>query len=453
MAYIPNTPQDQAAMLRAIGVGSVEELLREIPSEVRSQAPPDLGEGLSELELLHTFSALAGQNVHTGTHTFFLGGGAYDHYIPSVVGHLVSRSEFYTAYTPYQAEMSQGLLQSIYEYQSMICELTGLDVANASLYDGSSALAEAALMACRITRREKLLLSQTVHPRYRQVVRTYLSGLKIAVEEIPSRDGRTALDDLKARLSPDCAAVLVQHPNFYGGLETVREIQALAHDRGALMVVLADPLSLGVLAAPGEYGADIAVGEGQALGNPLNFGGPFLGFCATREVYLRQLPGRIVGATVDRDGHRGYCLTLQAREQHIRRQRATSNICTNQALVAIAATIYLATMGRDGLREVGLQCLHKAREAHRRICQLPGFSEVFSAPFFKEFVVKTPCPPSEINRKLLAAGIVGGLDLGRFDPDLENHMLWCVTEKRTIQEVERLVEALSRICAPGEPDA
>ena len=345
--------------------------------------------------------------------------------------------------------MSQGLLQSIYEYQTMICEITGLDVSNASMYDGASALAEAALMAIRITKKRRLLVSKTVHPLYRQVLATYLSGLKISLREIPEKDGRTDLERLEKALSKDSAAVLIQHPNFLGCLEEVHRVGELAHRRGALYVAAVDPIALGVLSPPGEYGADIAVGEGQALGSPLNFGGPYLGFLTTRSETMRQMPGRVVGATVDRKGRRGYCLTLQAREQHIRRERATSNICTNQALVALAAAVYLATMGKEGLREVGEQCLQKAHYARERICGLPGFEAVFAAPFFKEFVVKTPVPPSRINRKLLKSRIVGGLDLGRFDRRYKNHMLWCVTEKRTAGEIDRLMEALSPYSRKG----
>lgn len=447
MEYIPNTLQDQEEMLSTIGVSSIEELIADIPRELRLKRALAIPEPLSEIELRRQMSGLAQQNAHTDAYTFFLGGGAYDHYIPSVVSHLISRSEFYTSYTPYQAEMSQGLLQSIYEYQTLICEITGLDVANASMYDGASALAEAALMACRITKRSRLLVSKAIHPHYLQVVRTYLSGLRSPLWEIPHMDGRTDLQALSKALASSAsagyAAVLIQHPNFFGCLEEVQEIGQLAHTQGALLVVIVDPLSLGLLLPPGGYGADIAVGEGQALGNAMSFGGPYLGVFSTRKDYMRQMPGRIVGATLDKKGQRGYCLTLQAREQHIRRERATSNICTNQALMALAATVYLATMGREGLREVGEQCLQKATYAKNKICEIPGFEPAYSAPFFKEFVVKTPLAPSRINKKLLNHKIIGGLDLGLYDRRHKNHMLWCVTENRTREEIDRLAEVLS----------
>jgi glycine dehydrogenase subunit 1 len=450
MEYIPNTRQDQKAMLAATGVSDLEELLLDIPSAVRLNRSLAIPDALSELELRSEMSALARTNAHTDGHTYFLGAGAYDHYIPSVVPHLMGRSEFYTSYTPYQAEMSQGSLQSIYEFQTMICEVTGLDVSNASMYDGASALAEAALMACRITKRNRIVMSKAIHPHYRQVVRTYMSGLRSPLQELPSRDGKIDLDELSKILeqssaSGGCAAVLVQHPNFLGCLEEVQKIGQLAHTHGTLLVVMVDPISLGLLSAPGEYGADIALGEGQPLGNAVSFGGPYLGFLATKGEFMRQMPGRIVGATVDKKGRRGYCLTLQAREQHIRRERATSNICTNQALMALAATIYLATMGRAGLREVGEQCLQKSHYAQKKICEIPGFELAYTTPFFKEFVVKTTTSPSRINKKLLKSGIIGGLDLGWYDRQLKNRMLWCVTEKRTREEIDRLVTVLSSL--------
>jgi glycine dehydrogenase subunit 1 len=443
MEYIPNTRQDQQAMLSRIGVQDLEALLTDIPREVRLNKPLAIPESRSELELKRGMSDMARANAHTDGYTSFLGAGAYDHYIPSVVSHLMSRSEFYTSYTPYQAEMSQGLLQSIYEFQSMICEITGLDVANASMYDGASALAEAALMACRITRRNRMVMSKAIHPHTRQVVKTYLSGLRSPLHEIPYRDGRTDLEALAKVLTEDCAAVLIQHPNFFGSLEEVQEIGRLVQARGVLLVVMVDPISLGLLSPPGAYGADIAVGEGQALGNAISFGGPYLGFFAAKKDYMRQMPGRIVGATVDKKGRKGYCLTLQAREQHIRRERATSNICTNQALMALAATVYLATMGREGLRDVGEQCLQKSHYAQKKICAIPGFELAYTAPFFKEFVVKTPLPPSRIHKKLLKSEIIGGLELGQYDRKLKNQILWCVTEKRTKEEIDRLAAVLS----------
>jgi glycine dehydrogenase subunit 1 len=317
-----------------------------------------------------------------------------------------------------------------------------MDVANASMYDGASALAEGALMACRVTKRSHLVVPETIHPHARAVVTTYLQGISHPIHRIPSRDGRVDRAALEAAVTDKTAAVLLQHPNFFGNLEDVAAVAKIAHARGALVVASVDPLSLGVITPPGTWGADVAVGEGQALGNAMSFGGPYVGFMATKTDFMRQIPGRIVGATVDTKGRPGYCLTLQAREQHIRRERATSNICTNQALMALTASIYMATLGPAGLREVGEQCLAKARYAADRIAALPGYSRPFAAPCFKEFVVKTPRPPAELNARLLKAGIMGGLDLGAFDPAWAGLWLLCVTEKRTREEIDRLVAVL-----------
>jgi glycine dehydrogenase subunit 1 len=442
MEYIPNTPDDHKTMLATIGVERVEDLLREVPESVRLRRPLALPPALTELEVRREIGGLLGENAHAERLVCFLGAGAYDHAIPSIVPFLASRSEFSTSYTPYQAEMSQGLLQTIYEFQTMICELTGMDVANASMYDGASALAEGALMACRVTKRSHLVVPETIHPHARAVVTTYLQGISHPIHRIPSRDGRVDLMALEAEVTDETAAVLIQHPNFFGSLEDVEAVARIAHARGALVVASVDPLSLGVITPPGTWGADIAVGEGQALGNAMSFGGPYVGFMATKKDFMRQIPGRIVGATVDTKGRPGYCLTLQAREQHIRRERATSNICTNQALMALTASIYMATLGPAGLREVGEQCLAKARYAADRIAALPGYSRPFAAPSFKEFVVKTSRPPAELNARLLKAGIMGGLDLGAFDPSWAGLWLLCVTEKRTREEIDRLVVVL-----------
>jgi glycine dehydrogenase subunit 1 len=398
---------------------------------------------LTELEVRREIGSLLDRNTHADRHACFLGAGAYDHAIPSVVPFLASRSEFSTAYTPYQAEMSQGLLQTIFEFQTMVCELTGMDVANASMYDGASALAEGALMACRATKRAHLVAARTIHPHFRAVVSTYLQGIAHPIHDVGLADGRTDLKALEQTVTKETAAVLIQHPNFLGNLEEVEAIARIAHAQGALVVASVDPLSLGLLLPPGAWGADIAVGEGQALGNPMSFGGPFVGFMATKKDFMRQLPGRIVGATVDTKGRPGYCLTLQAREQHIRRERATSNICTNQALMALTASIYLATLGPHGLREVGEQCLAKAHYAADRITSVTGFSRPHHAPFFKEFVVRTPRPPAELNATLAKNGIIGGLDLGPFSPDWTNQWLLCVTEKRTREEIDRFTALLS----------
>lgn len=444
MEYIPNTKEQQQQMLKVIGVETIEDLLGDIPSEIRLTRGLQLPPPLSEPELKTEMLRLSEKNADLLHYASFLGAGAYDHYIPSVVGHLAFRSEFYTAYTPYQAEMSQGLLQTTYEFQTMICELTGMEVANASLYDGGTALAEAATMALRLTRRDKVLVSSTVHPGYRAVLKTYLSGRKSKVIELPSENGATDLTAAEKLLGDDVACVLIQTPNFLGCLESVEDLAQQTHRHGALLGVAADPVSLGLLKSPGEAGADITVGEGQGLGNGLNFGGPYLGFFATKREYVRQMPGRVVGATVDTQGRRGYCLTLQTREQHIKRERATSNICTNEALAALAATIYLSVMGRQGLREVGRLCLQKAHYLKHRLCDIKGFELAFQQPFFKEFVVKTPVPPSRLNQRLFKQKIIGGLDLGGVDRRLKNHWLVCVTEKRTQEEMNRFVETVKQ---------
>lgn len=442
MEYLPQTPHDQEEMLKTIGVASLEDLLREVPQAVRLKRPLRLSPPLSQFELIQEMEALSQKNTGANRHICFLGAGAYDHIIPPIVHHIISRSEFSTAYTPYQAEMSQGLLQAIYEYQTMISEITGMDVANASIYDGASALAEAALMALRITKRSTILLSDAIHPSYRQVAMTYLSGQKFPCTGIPLKDGRTDLDALKKVSWDTVAAVAIQHPNFLGCLEDAAAVERMAHRSGALLIIIADPLSLGLLKPPGEYGADIAVGEGQVLGSSLSFGGPYLGYFATRKDYVRQMPGRLVGATLDAAGRPGFCLTLQTREQHIRRERATSNICTNVTLTALAATVYLAALGTEGLKEVALSCLQKSHYAQAKMCALPEFERAFSPPFFKEFTIKSRRNPARINKKLLKAGILGGLDLGRFYPSLEGCLLFCVTEKRTKGEIDRLVDVL-----------
>ncbi len=443
MEYMPNTPDDHRTMLATIGVDRFEDLLKEIPASARLTRPLAVPPALTELEVRREIGGLLDRNTHADRHACFLGAGAYDHAIPSVVPFLASRSEFSTAYTPYQAEMSQGLLQTIFEFQTMVCELTGMDVANASMYDGASALAEGALMACRATKRSHLVAVRTIHPHFRAVVSTYLQGIAHPIHDVGLADGRTDLKALEQTVTKETAAVLIQHPNFLGNLEEVEAIARIAHAHGALVVAAVDPLSLGLLLPPGAWGADIAVGEGQALGNAMSFGGPFVGFMATKKDFMRQLPGRIVGATVDTKGRPGYCLTLQAREQHIRRERATSNICTNQALMALTASIYLATLGPHGLREVGEQCLAKAHYAADRISSVTGFSRPHQAPFFKEFVVRTPRPPAELNATLAKNGIIGGLDLGLFSPEWTNQWLLCVTEKRTRQEIDRFTALLS----------
>ncbi|MBQ27991.1 MAG: aminomethyl-transferring glycine dehydrogenase [Nitrospiraceae bacterium] len=437
------TPDEEQDMLKTIGVSSFEDLLVEVPRNIRVKGLLDLPPPQSELELRRRLKILANQNINADNTVCFLGAGAYDHSIPAIIPALASRSEFTTAYTPYQAERSQGLLQTIYEFQSMICGLTGHEVANASLYDGASALAEAALTAMRITKREQIVVSGTIHPHYRGVLKTYLTSVGKIIE-IPHANGVTNLKGVKDAINGNTAAVMLQSPNFYGCLEELSAGIQIAHDHKSLAVVSIDPIALGLLKPPSEFGANITIGEGQGLGNPLSYGGPYVGFFATRKEYVRQIPGRLVGRTIDTQGRRGFCLTLQTREQHIRRDRATSNICTNQALIALRSTIYLAVMGKHGLRAVAEQCLKKAHYTYQQLCNIPGVAPAFPHSFFKEFVVKLPCSPATVNQELLHAGIIGGLDLGSYDPALTNHMLISVTEKRTRDEIDRLVDTIAR---------
>ncbi|MEW6064440.1 MAG: aminomethyl-transferring glycine dehydrogenase subunit GcvPA [Bacillota bacterium] len=445
MRFIPHTEEERRQMLDLLGIEHTDRLFEEIPRDVRLNRELQVEGGLSEMELSRHMASLAGINTGVDETVCFLGAGAYDHYIPSAVKHILSRSEFYTAYTPYQPEISQGVLQSIFEYQSMICLLTGMDAANASMYDGASALAEAALMACAATRRDRVVVAKTVHPEYREVVRTYLYGYGIEISEAPFREGQTKVEDAAGLLDNKTAALLVQYPNFFGSVEDLAKLAEAAHAVGALLAVCADPIALGLLKSPGQCGADIVVGEGQSLGNPLSYGGPYLGFLACREKFLRKMPGRIVGQTVDVDGRRAYVMTLQAREQHIRRDKATSNICSNQALCALAATVYLSLVGRQGLRQVAELCLQKTAYARNLLSQLPGYQLPWQAPVFKEFVIKTKVAPDIINRELLKHNILGGLDLGRYYPELAGHMLFCVTEKRSRQEIDLLADRLGAL--------
>jgi len=442
--YIPNTDKEREEMLRAIGVEKIEELFADVPEKAR-YVEFRLPQPLSEAEILRELRQMAERNADLDHHVCFLGAGAYNHFVPSVVKHVISRAEFYTAYTPYQPEISQGTLQSIFEYQTMVCQLTGMEVANASHYDGATSMAEAALMAVNVFRkkRKKVIVSPAIHPEYRQVLRTYIRGTEITVTG--DEDLEADVDKITGLLDENTACLIIQNPNFFGQLEPVDGLAEKVHNAGALLVVVVDPISLGLFKPPGEYGADIVVGEGQSLGNAIAFGGPYLGLFATRMEYVRRMPGRLVGETVDAEGKRGFVLTLSAREQHIRREKATSNICTNQALCALAAGAYLATMGKQGLRRVAELCYHKAHYAAQRIAQLPGYELVGERPFFKEFVVRCPKPPAEINRRLLEHRIIGGYDLGRDYPHLKNCMLFCVTEMNTREEIDRLVEILSQI--------
>lgn len=437
------TEADKEAMLAAIGVDSVDDLFADIPASIRLDRSLHIPKGMAEAEVRRHMETLAAKNADVTKYACFLGAGAYDHLIPAAVGQLVSRSEFYTSYTPYQPEMTQGVLQATYEYQTHIAQLTGMDLANASIYDGATALAEAALVACAHTGREKVIIPQSVHPEYRQVVDTYLRHQNLQVIEVPYVDGVTDMERLAELLDDTVAAVVVQQPNFFGSLEEAPAFSRLAEKHGALLIsCTTDPLTLGLLEPPGAFGAHIAVGEGQSLGNPLSFGGPHLGFFAARDDLVRRIPGRIAGATVDKDGTPGYVLTLQTREQHIRRERATSNICTNQALNAIAAAVYLTLLGKQGVRDVAHQCLQKAHYAQRMITSLPGFEAAWERPFFHEFVVRTTADPEELVQRLLEHQIIGGLPLGRFYPELSDCMLFCVTEARTKEEIDRLAAAL-----------
>ena len=421
-------------MLRTLGIGSVEELFTDIPEKYRNPVM-DLPTPLSELELRRELESMAAINLHPGRVAWFLGAGAYNHFIPAIVRSIISRGEFLTAYTPYQAEVSQGTLQATYEFQTMVCNLLAMEVADAGMYDGASALAEAALMACRITGRGRVAVLDTVSPTYRQVIDTYTGPQRIQVGALNAGAPQIAGDD---------ACLVVQYPNFFGYIDDMASLEKLAHGSGALLVVSVNPVAMGMLKPPGEFGADIVTGEGQPLGIPLSYGGPYVGLLASRMEYVRQMPGRVAGRTVDSQGRTGYVLTLSTREQHIRRERATSNICTNQALMTLAATVYLAAMGTDGLRQVAELCYHKAHYAASLIGRIPGFSLPVQGTFFNEFVVGCPVPPEDINRALLEKDMIGGLDISGAIP---NAMLMCVTEMNTREEIEALVSALSQFAS------
>ncbi len=445
MRYIPNTEPQRAEMLRTIGADSVEALLARVPAAARLARPLDLPPPLAEPDLVRHLRELAGRNGHADEYVSFLGAGAYDHYVPSVVSHILGRSEFYTAYTPYQPEASQGTLRAIYEYQTMITELTGMDVANASVYDGGSALAEAALMAHAVTDRSEILVSGAVHPHYRRVLATYASGPRLRVREVPWGDGATDIEALGRLLTDKTACLILQYPNFLGCLEDLPLAAEAAHARGALFVVAVDPIALGLLRPPGAAGADIVVGEGQGLGTALSFGGPYLGLFACRKELVRRLPGRLAGATVDRDGRRGFVLTLQTREQHIRREKATSNICTNVALVALGATVYLALMGKAGLRRVGELSTAKAHYAAEVLGKIDGVQLRFGAPFFKEFVLQLPRSPERVVRALLRKKILAGVPLASLDRRLRDCLLVAVTERRSREEIDAFAGALRAV--------
>ncbi|RSK27820.1 aminomethyl-transferring glycine dehydrogenase subunit GcvPA [Bacillus sp. HMF5848] len=439
--YLPLTEQDQKEMLETIGVSSIEELFEDIPKSVRFNGPYNIAEAKSETDIIKYLTALAQKNANSKEYTSFLGAGVYDHYTPIIVDHVISRSEFYTAYTPYQPEISQGELQAIFEFQTMICELTGMDVANSSMYDGGTALAEAAMLSAGHTKKTKVLVSETVHPESRAVLKTYAKGQHIEVVEVQSVKGMTDLDALQQAMDEDVAAVIVQYPNFFGQIEPLDQIEKIAHQHKGLFVVSSNPLSLGVLTPPGKFGADIVIGDAQPLGIPAQFGGPHCGYFAVKSNLMRKVPGRLVGQTVDEDGKRGFVLTLQAREQHIRRDKATSNICSNQALNALAASVAMTALGKHGVRHMALQNITKTKFMKDKLAEA-GIEVAFTGPFFNELVIRLNANIQDVNDKLFAKGIIGGYDLGRDYVTLNNHMLLAVTELRTKEEIETFAKEL-----------
>lgn len=443
MPYIPNTEEERLLMLKEIGVESFDELIGSIPSELRLSGKLNIPAGISEYEVLKLLKDISLKNSTTDEYISFLGGGVYDHLIPSVISHITSRPEFYTSYTPYQAEVSQGTLQTIYEYQSMICELTGMEVANASLYDGGSAAGEAVLLACDAKNKKNILVPQSLHPYYRQVINTYCFGQGIAVEEFPTENGIVDTAALNEKYSQEYAGIILQHPNFFGCLEDVFEIEEIVHKKGGIFISLVEPVSLGILKPPAEYNADIVCAEGQSLGISMNCGGPYLGIFAVKKDYLRKLPGRLIGKTVDVDGKDGYVMVLQTREQHIRREKATSNICTNQQLNVLAACVYLSLVGKEGIREIAYQCIQKSHYLANKIENIDGFSLKYPSPFFNEFTINTEKDTKQIIDTLQAEKIFAGIDLSEFG--MKNSLLVAVTERRTKEELDYFVDALKRI--------
>ncbi|WP_347319099.1 aminomethyl-transferring glycine dehydrogenase subunit GcvPA [Rossellomorea sp. RS05] len=439
--YLPMTDQDQREMLDSIGVDSVDALFEDIPEEVRFKGDYNIKKAKSETELVKELSALAAKNADLRSHASFLGAGVYDHYMPIIVDHVLSRSEFYTAYTPYQPEISQGELQAIFEFQTMICELTGMDVANSSMYDGGTSLAEAAMLSAGQTRRKKVLVSAAVHPESKDVLRSYAKGQYIDVVEVPHKDGVTDLEAIENLIGDDVAAVIVQYPNFFGRIEDLQAIEAITHGSKAMFVVSSNPLALGALTPPGKFGADIVIGDAQPFGIPSAFGGPHCGYFAVSKKLMRKVPGRLVGQTVDEDGVRGFVLTLQAREQHIRRDKATSNICSNQALNALAASVAMTALGKQGVKEMAIQNIQKAHYA-KNAMKSAGLELAFEGPSFNEFVVKVKAPVRDLNLHLIQKGMIGGYDLGLTDETLANHMLVAVTELRSKEEIDAFAKEL-----------
>ena len=441
--YIPITENDKKEMLYEVGITQIKELFKDIPEEAQLNRKLNLPEPKSELEVKRHLKILSEKNA--SDFLCFSGAGAYNHFIPSVVKHVITRSEFYTAYTPYQPEMSQGMLQTIFEYQTMICELTGMDVSNASVYDGATAAAEAAFMCADITGRNKILVASTVNPETKKVLYTYCRAHALEVSELAYKNGIIDVEELKAKIDDNTAGIIIQSPNFFGCIEPCKEIFELVHNNGGIAVMSANPVSLGLLKPPAELGADIAVGDGQPIGNPVSFGGPYVGFMAVKEKLVRRLPGRIVGETVDKEGKRGFVLTLQAREQHIRREKASSNICSNQALNALAVGVYLSSVGKKGLRQIAEICAQKAQYAQERISAIKGFKIEFANPYFNEFVIRAEKSAGEINKLLIENGIIGGYELEKDYPKLKNCILYCVTETSSKEDIDRLVDSLQLI--------
>ncbi|MGX6442727.1 aminomethyl-transferring glycine dehydrogenase subunit GcvPA [Neobacillus sp. K501] len=444
--YLPMTAEDKRAMLETIGVSSVDDLFSDIPEKVRFKGEYNIKPAKSETALMKELFKMASKNADLKTNVSFLGAGVYDHYMPVIVDHVISRSEFYTAYTPYQPEISQGELQAIFEFQTMICELTGMDVANSSMYDGGTALAEAAMLSAGHTKRKKIIVSSAVHPESRDVLKTYAKGQYLEVIEVPVNEGITDVEALKGLINDEVAAVIVQYPNFFGRIEPLKELEEIIHANKSLFVVSSNPLSLGVLTPPGKFGADIVIGDAQPFGIATAFGGPHCGFFAVTTKLMRKVPGRLVGQTADDQGRRGFVLTLQAREQHIRRDKATSNICSNQALNALAASVAMTALGKKGVKEMAAANLQKAHYAKTAFKQA-GFEIVYDGHSFNEFVVKLNKPVKEMNQSLLEKGIIGGYDLGRDYSELSNHMLICVTEQRSKDEIDTLVKELGDLHA------
>ncbi|MBU9712228.1 aminomethyl-transferring glycine dehydrogenase subunit GcvPA [Evansella tamaricis] len=442
--YLPMTEQDQRAMMETIGIDSIEELFADIPKEIRYNGQLKIEKELNETKLVKEMSRLAEKNINVKQYTSFLGAGVYEHYIPSVVNHMLLRSEFYTAYTPYQPEISQGELQAIFEFQTMVCELTGMDIANSSMYDGPTALAEAAMMSAGQTKKKTILVSKTVHPESREVLKSNAKGQNLTVVEVDEKDGVTDLEDLATKHNGDIASVIVQYPNFLGNIEDLAAIEKIAHQGKGLFIVSSNPLSLGIMQPPGKFGADVVVGDVQPFGIPMQLGGPHCGYFAVTKKLMRKVPGRLVGQTTDQHGARGFVLTLQAREQHIRRDKATSNICSNQALNALGASITMTALGKQGVKEMAVQNVQKANYAKEAL-RNNGVEIVYDKPFFNEFVIRLPKSVTEVNKELLNHSVLGGYDLSRDYPEKENLMLVAVTELRTKEEIDHFASVLGGI--------